>query len=162
MNGAFLHLAFNHIPVIGVPFCALLLLGGMIRKSKDLVQASFAMLILTALLTIVAFKTGGPAARIVHSYPGVTRAQIHEHAEAADDAFKAMDVLGILAIIGFWLSRRPEGAPKALTGVILLGALFMSCWFGWVAHLGGEIRHPEIESASEAAAPAPAANPPAH
>src|SRR5437016_8282493 len=99
MNAAFFHLAFNHIPVIGVPFCFLLLTAGVGRKSRDLIWAGFVALVLVAILTIPAYKSGGRAARLIKDIPGIVRADIHEHAEAADDAFVALEGLGALALV---------------------------------------------------------------
>ncbi len=151
MNGAFLHLALNHIPVVGMPFCFLLLLVGVCRKSQELTSAGLAALVLVALITILTFRSGGPAARVVRNYPGIERALIHNHAEAADDIFWSVEILGAAALMGLWFSRRWGVVPKWLVGLVMLGALVASGWLGWVAHLGGLIRHPE--SAFGAAAP---------
>jgi len=164
MNGAFLHLAVNHIPVIGVPIAFLLMAYGMARKSSDVIRASLGLLVIMALAAVVAWRTGGPAAHIARDIPGITREDIHEHAEAGEHATVGGGVLGVLAIAGLWFMKRPEGAPKVLLGLILIGSLFMSMWFGWVAHLGGVVRHPEIESGYQPSPPAAplAMNPPAH
>jgi len=145
MNGAFLHLAVNHIPVVGLPFCFLLLAAAVLRKSRDLLQAGFAAIIVVALLTIAVFYTGGPAAHIVRGMTGVTREHIHDHAEAAEDVFAATEALGGAALFCLWLLSRPRGIPNWLTALMLAGSLGISIWLGYVAHLGGLIRHPEIE-----------------
>jgi hypothetical protein len=157
MNGAFVHLAVNHVPVVGVPIAFLLLLAGMTRKSRDIVQAGFALLVLMALVTVVAVKSGGPAAHtLMSTIQGIERSSIHEHAEAADYAVWGNLILGAFALIGLWLSGRAEGAPTGLTALILLGSLFMSTVCARVAHLGGLIRHPEIVTGYHAGAPTPA------
>jgi hypothetical protein len=157
MNGAFVHLAVNHIPVVGVPIAFLILAYGMVRKSRDQVQAGLLLLVLMALVTVVAFKSGGPAAGTIRSLPGIERSDIHEHAEAADYAIWGNLILGALAFVGLWLSKGAEESPKGLTVLILLGSLFMSVVCARVAHLGGVIRHPEIESGFQA--PAAPSNP---
>jgi hypothetical protein len=153
MNGAFLHLAVNHIPVVGLPVCFLLLLVGLIRKSRDLVGAAFVGLILVTLFTMAAFKTGGPAARLVRNLPGIEGPDIRMHAQAAHIGYRGAATLGILGIIGLWLLARRPDIPTGLSVLVLLGALVASGWMAYVAHLGGEIRHPEIE---ESAPPPPA------
>jgi hypothetical protein len=127
---------------------------GLLKKSRDLIQVSFAALVIVALITIVALKSGGPAARVLfHSgAQGVTRESIHLHAEAAEGAFKGMCILGAAALIGFFLTLRSGGPPTFLTLLILLGSLAVSVGLARVAHLGGLIRHPEID----ASAPSPA------
>ena len=162
MNGAYLHLVMNHVPVVGMPLSFLLLLAGVVRKSKELTQAGLVALILMGLITIPVFKTGGPAARVLHNTPGATieRGAIHEHAEAADYAFTASAILGVLALIAFVWGCRSESVPMVLSVIVLLGALATSVIMGRVAHLGGLIRHPEISNAP-APAGAPAAETPA-
>ena len=164
MNGAYLHLVMNHIPVVGMPLSFLLLLMGILRKSKELTQAGFAAIMLMALITIPVFKTGGPAAHVVRDYPGIVRAQIHEHAEAADYAFSAVSIVGVGALIAFVLLWRSGSIPSWLGIVILFGAFVTSVIMGRVAHLGGLIRHPEIVSGAQppAAVAATPASLPAH
>ena len=150
MNGALVHLAVNHIPVVGIPIGFLLLAGGVLRKSRDLIQAGLVAFVGVALVTFVVYKSGGPAARIVRDMTGVTRETIHAHAEAAEDASVAIEVLGGAALLCLWLLTRPKGIPNALTALMLAGALGLSIWLGVVAHLGGLIRHPEIEAGVQA------------
>jgi len=146
INGAMLHLSLNHIPVVGFPLCFFLLLAGNIKQSRDLVQAGYVGLVLMALITLPVWKSGGPAAHLLRGNPDVTHDSIHEHAEAADFGAIAGAVMGALGLVGWWLSRRPEGAPKIILGVALFGTLFTSVVMGRIAHLGGLIRHPEIEA----------------
>lgn len=157
MNGAFWHVATNHIPVIGMPFAMFLLLAGLVRGSREVIRISFMAIVAIALLTILVDQTGDLAAHIVRDYPGVTRADIHEHEEAADGAFAATEVTGALALIGLWMTRG-GAASTPITVLVLIGTLVSSGWLGWVGHLGGLIRHPEIKfgaTAPQAASAAP-------
>jgi hypothetical protein len=147
LNGAWLHLALNHIPVVAMPFGFLLVAAGLTRNSGELVQAGFAALVVAACITIPAFKSGGAAARIVRRYPGIERNRIHDHAEAGEGGFWAAEALGLAAVVGLFLMARTGRTPKGWTTVVLLGALGVSAWLAYVAHLGGLIRHPEIASA---------------
>ena len=156
MNGAQTHLAFNHLPVIGMPLAALLLAFAMRRKSRELLAASFAAMVLISLGTFVAFKAGGPAAHLIINIPGISRAQIHAHAEAGETLMSGTAVVGGLAVAGLWLLRAGATPPAAISALVLAGAVLVSAWSGWTAHLGGLIRHPEIE-ASFVAPPPPAA-----
>jgi hypothetical protein len=164
MNGAFVHLALNHIPVLGIPFGFLLLLGGQFRRSEELVRAGLVAFVFVALITIPAFKSGGPAAFVVRGFPGVVRSTIHEHAEAADTGFLATEILGALALIGLLFFRRMGGVPMIFASFMLVASLLVSGWMFKVAHLGGLIRHPEIglgvQEAPTAAPPADESTPP--
>lgn len=150
MNGAYWHLATNHIPVIAIPFIFFLLLGGLLRKSQDLIKASYVAAIVTAFITIFVWKTGGAAAHVLQGIPGIERADIHEHAEAADFGFWAAEIVGALALIGLWRGR--GGLLSSRWGYfVLVVVLWASTVEARVAHLGGLIRHPEIHAPPTAA-----------
>jgi hypothetical protein len=155
MNGAYQHLLLNHVPVIGFPICFLLLAAGAVRKSRDLVNAGLLGLVLFAIVATLALKTGGPAAGVLFHYPNVTlsRPAVHEHAEAGEKCTYLAWALGVLGLLGLVLAKKSGEAPKILVLLLILGTLAVSVGYGRVAHLGGLIRHPEIE-ATPAAAPA--------
>jgi len=146
MNGAYWHIATNHIPVVAVPFIFFLLLGGLLRKSQDLIKASYGAAIVVALITIFVWKTGGPAARVVRELPEIQRADIHEHAEAADFGLWAAEIVGALALIGLWMGRSGNLSSRWGTFVLIV-VLWASTVEARVAHLGGLIRHSEIRAA---------------
>ncbi len=149
MNGAYVHLLFNHVPVIGIPLVALLLLAGILRKSPEILRAAFAGFFLVAVLTIPAYKSGGPAARLVRDLPEVSMHNIQEHAEDATWGFRAVMLLGGMGIVGFRLAKKPGAVSRRFVVVTLVTALLVSAWLANVAHLGGLIRHPEIEQESK-------------
>ena len=160
MNGAYWHIATNHVPVIAIPFIFFLLLGGVIVKSRDIIKASYIAAILVALITIVVWKTGGPAARVLRGNPEIQRADVHEHAEAADFGLWSAEIVGALAIVGLWLSRGGRSSTR-WPWFVLVVALWSSTVLARVAHLGGLIRHSEIKSGAPATnvlppSPAPA------
>jgi fructose-specific phosphotransferase system IIC component len=144
MNGAYWHLVLNHVPVVGVPVAFFLLAAGLARKSRDLVQAGFVILILMGLGAYPVVKTGGMAAGMIHGLPEIVPGSIHEHAEAADFGFWGCLIAGVISAIGFWQTRKTQQIAKKLTIVALIVSLWLSIVMARVAHLGGLIRHPEI------------------
>lgn len=108
-------------------------------------------MVFVALVTIPAFKSGGPAAFAVRGFPGIVRSTIHEHAEAADKGFWALEILGALALAGLLFFRRMGGVPMIFASLMLVASLLISGWMFRVAHLGGLIRHPEIGSGAQEA-----------
>jgi hypothetical protein len=161
MNAAYWHIATNHIPVVGMPFIFVLLLGGVLRKSVDLVKAAYIASIVVALITVFAWKTGGPAAQVLKGYPEILRADIHEHAEAADFGLWSAVIVGALAAAGLWLGRGGRRSPS-WPYVMLVVSLWSSAVLTRVAHLGGLVRHSEIRGAPNTAAPADAPADPGH
>ena len=157
MNGPYLHLAINHIPVIVTPVATFLLAVAFLRQSRDLAQAGFLLLILVAVIVYPTQRTGGMAAFAIRSLPGIERARIHDHAEAADWALWPAVVLGFLSLIG--IRKAKHTFPIGLTVLTILGSIFLTTIMVRVAHLGGLVRHPEI--AEKAATPSPKVAPPA-
>jgi hypothetical protein len=146
MNAASLHLAVNHVPVVGLPLIAVLLAAAAARRSRELSGAGFAGLALMAAAAFAALKTGGAAHEFMDGVPGVQHPLIHAHGHAARGAWYGALALGALGLGGLAALRRSKAFPLALTAVAVLGAAAVSVDMGWVAHLGGLIRHPEIAS----------------
>ena len=145
MNGAYWHIATNHIPVVATPFIAVLLGWGLYRKSQEVVKVAYVAAVAVALVTIFVLKTGESAERVAHEIPGIQMETIHKHEEAADFGFWAAEIVGALSLIGLWLGRR--GAFSTRWGIfVLVVALWASVVEARVAHLGGLIRHPEIQA----------------
>jgi hypothetical protein len=156
MNGAYWHIATNHIPVIAIPFIFFLLLGGVLRNSRDIIKAAYVASVVVALITIFVWKTGGPAARVLKGNPAVARADIREHSKAADFGLWSCEIVGALALIGLWLERKENRSRRWPVGVLVV-ALWSSSVLLRVAHLGGLVRHSEIRGAPSAAVtPTPA------
>jgi hypothetical protein len=155
MNAAFVHLTVNHIPVIGIPVGTLLLVWGLARRSQDLSRAALVIWIGVVLCSFVAWKSGGSAGHLIRGWPGIERRTVHEHAEAADWAVRSATVLGILSLVGLWLTRNSKAVPKAMSALLILGGFGLSGWFAYVSHLGGLIRHPEIAPGFVSPTPSP-------
>src|SRR4051794_24982589 len=124
MNGAYLHLLINHLPIVAVPFAFGLLLIGYLRKSRDLVQAGFVTLIIVGVLAYPVVKSGGMAAHVLQGTPGITHDRVHEHAEAADFGFWGSLVLGIFSLAAFWVSARTREISKTWTLLAMVIALW--------------------------------------
>ena len=153
MNWAHAHLLLNHVPVIGVIFGFFLLLLGVMRKSDELKRVSLVCFVVIGALAVPTYLTGEPAEEIVRDLPGVSRALIEQHEDAATFALISACILGLVSL-GILLYFR---APKALPGWSTTAVLVISFWTGTVmartAYLGGQIHHPEIRSASQPAPP---------
>ena len=139
------HLLINHIPVIGTWIGTGVLVWGLIIRKEDVRRLALGLLAVVALSAAPAFLSGSEAEDRAESLPGVSSADVSDHESAATWALGGCVVLG-LAAIGVLLAFRRKAIPTAgLAGVLGL-ALVCSALLGWTAHLGGEIRHPEIRS----------------
>jgi uncharacterized membrane protein len=160
MNATHLHLMLNHIPVIGTGFALLLLLVALAKKSDEWKKVSFGFFVLIALLTVPAYLTGEPAEDGVKGLPGVTKAIIEQHEEAAGVAFGGTALVGVLALTGLVLFRRARSVPGWFARVIVLFAVIAGGLMAWAANLGGQVRHTEIRPGS--ASPPPISEPGKH
>lgn len=144
INGAQAHLLMNHIPVFGTAFGLLLLLAALALHTEEWKRAALVVLLASALGTIPAYLTGEPAEDVIENLDGVSKDSIEEHEDAALYGLIGVELLGALALLGLWLSRGGNTLPKGITtGALVLGLLTMAI-VAQTAHLGGEIRHPEI------------------
>src|SRR5690242_449690 len=84
LNGPHLHLIFNHLPVVGMLGSTVLLLVALIVPSSAARRMALFALLLTCLSGLLAYFTGEGAAHVVGHMPGIERARIHEHEEAAE------------------------------------------------------------------------------
>lgn len=144
MNQAHLHLLVNHLPVFAVTFGLLALVWTIARRSGEMRWASIGLFLLAGVSAWVAAETGEGAEEIVERIPGVTKALIHNHEEAAEIAnvfvwILAASAAGLAGIVRI----RPQLLKAYQIGVLIL-ALISSGLLARTAFLGGEIRHDEI------------------
>ena len=157
MSWAHLHLALNHVPVIGLPIVLLLLAWAIVRRSPELTKASFGLLVLLAIVTITVQLTGEPAEELVEGLPGVLESMVERHEEAAVLGTFGMVAVGVIALIGLWRLRAGRILARWYPSAVLVAGVIVAGMMSWIANLGGQIRHSEIRvdrgAAIEAGAP---------
>jgi uncharacterized membrane protein len=144
MNSAHLHLMLNHIPVLGMGFGLALLGWALPRKSEELKRTSLGLFIIIALLSIPAYLTGEPAEELVENLPGVDKASIEQHEEAAQVAFVGVLILGAATLVGLIFFGLGKSVPNSLSVIVLVLSLIVFVLMARTANLGGSIRHTEI------------------
>lgn len=153
MNPAHLHLMLNHLPVIGVPLIAALLVWALIRGSREIQRVALGATVIVAALTYPVFLTGAPAEERIEDAAWASETRIHEHEERAEAALIAVLVTGVIAGLGLWQSRGNRPTNRRLGGLTLGGLAVSAGLLGWTALLGGPIRHEEIRAGTTASAP---------
>jgi hypothetical protein len=150
MNVAHLHLLLNHLPTIGFGVALALFFVGLAGRSDDLKKASLIMFFAMALLVMPVYMSGNAAEETIRESPGVSKALIEVHEDAALLAFVFMEFTGLGAWIELWqYRRRKRPGTLNLATITILGIIT----FGLMARaatMGGEIRHPEIRAIQEA------------
>lgn len=156
MTLSHIHLLLNHVPTIGTVVVLGLLLLGFLRRNEHLKHVGLEVLFIVSLLTMPAYISGIGAYREIRDIEGVANlvsdVVIREHQDAALWAFGALNLAGFVGWVALWQGRRrgrPSQGVVAATFVLLVLSLAI---MARAANIGGEIRHPEIHGAAEAAA----------
>jgi len=154
MNGAHLHLLFNHLPVVGMVGAAAVLAVAVASRSDDVRRLALVVLLLTGISALPAYFTGEGAEGVVKHLPGVVQDRIEEHEASGKWALGVAIVAGAFAL-GALVARRGKPVGRGLATAALVLALFGVAVFARTATLGGEIRHEEIRKGFVPPAPPP-------
>ena len=146
MNDAHLHLLFNHMPIVGSLIGILILIVGIFFKQPMVRKTAFGVLVFSALITLPAFFTGEGAEEIVEEMPGISHNLIHEHEEAAELALWLSEILGLLALVAFYLEHVQHKFSTMANFFTLIFSIGTFVSFAKTGNTGGEIHHPEISN----------------
>lgn len=149
MNWVHLHLALNHVPVLGVLFCGLLLGVGLVRRSDELQRVSLWALVLLTAASIAIKFTGDFAAEALTTQKGgvaLSKNLLNAHEQSADQATTGVFLLGLAAAAGLFAARGGKPVPRWAVLTALLLALATFGLMARTANLGGQLRHPEIHT----------------
>ena len=144
MNWIHVHLALNHLPVLGTPFVLLLLATGMIRRSDEIQRLALVWLLVLAVVSIAIKFTGDMAFDVARTEPWMEPTFVSAHEQAADQATTGVFVMGVAAAACVWRGRRGGDLPRWLLITTLLLAVATTLLLMRTANSGGQIRHPEI------------------
>lgn len=146
MNGAQIHLAINHFPVVLSALSLVFLVVGFFRRHNELSRIGLWMVIAAGLITIPVYLTGEPAESVLEGVTQGLRSYVHTHEESAEVALVLLESTAAIALLGLYAMRkRPELVRKTLSLMLILNLLVFAK-FAQVAHQGGLIRHSEIRS----------------
>lgn len=151
------HVLLNHIPIIGLPVIAGLLLWGLARREDAVIRAALIGAVLVAAGTWVVDLTGDPANHDIRGASWYQKSVEHAHEDAGDKANILAIVAGVAALATLVIARggRPFSQPVAfVTLLLIVFAAMCAAWAGWE---GGKIRHSEFGlpplSAADSTAP---------
>lgn len=147
MNAAQIHLALNHAPLFLSLIGGLLLLLAILRKNDLLTSVSLYMLVAAALFTAPVFLTGEGTEELVEKAVGVNEMAIESHEDMAKISLIVIIITGMLALGGLFL-RKKASFVKILLPLVILFSLASFGTMAQTAHLGGLIRHTELQSGS--------------
>ncbi|MST01250.1 MAG: hypothetical protein EXS29_08075 [Pedosphaera sp.] len=144
MNWTHLHLALNHLPVLSVPFVAIVFLIALRRRDVAWQRLALWGFVALFFVALAAKLTGDFAHEQVVTWPEFDHDLMHVHEEASDQAVAAVFLLGLFSGAGLFLSRAGRSLPKWIVATVLVLALTGTVLLLRTANFGGQIRHPEI------------------
>ncbi len=144
MDWTHLHLALNHVPVLGTTFLFSLLIWSWVRCQRATLRFCLWLFVMLATASIGIKFTGDFAAEKVAAIPGFDKGWIESHEESADQATAGVFFMGIAAALALLLSRGGRATPKWSLGILAMLALVTFALMARTANSGGHIRHPEI------------------
>ena len=150
MNWTLLHLALNHLPVIGVPFLLALLIWGWVFKSRDIQKVALLWSVFLGLAAIGIKFTGDQAAGVEPSRFTALKEGMQRHEESADQATTSVFFWGVAASVSLVFGRGGRSFPTVTLGVVVALGLITSVLFARTAHSGGGMMHPQIRNLSGA------------
>lgn len=147
MNAHYLHLITNHLPIAALLFGVVLFAYGALRGRDGSERLGLWLIVAAALLAIPVLQSGEGAEEFVEHLPGIVRADrklIHAHEDAAELAFWILQLAGLMAIAGRFTQGPWEQVYRPLRWGVLLVAVVAFGFMAQAAHLGGQIRRPEL------------------
>ena len=167
---AHLHLAINHVPIIGLAVAALPLLIGILFKSRGAL-ASGLLAVILCVGTIPAIMETGEAAQesfvdgsIEPGMDAAGKAAFREHSGRAKFTAPVVYAAGLLAIIALAALIKFPRESAIISWAVLIGVALSISLSVWTAEAGGRIRHSEfrvtpLQSLPGVVPPPPAATP---
>ena len=147
MNLAHLHLLLNHFPTVGMMIAFGLFAGAFFRDHEDLKKVSLVLFFGIAVITFPTYMTGAAAQMQLRDQPGISSPLMAAHEDAAMLAFLFMEITGVIAWFGLWQYRRNSRPANWVMPTILVLSIVSFVLMARAANIGGDIRHPEIQSA---------------
>lgn len=144
-----LHVALNHVPLIGGAAAALPLLVGLVAGCRTTVLAGLFLAVVACGSVALVMSTGERAEERLHSVHadlvdegGMAAMETHEaRAHLWSKLTYAVAGIAGVGVVAALLFRR---AVRPIAAVVLLACIANTAALVWVAASGGEIRHPEF------------------
>ena len=152
MTLAHVHILLNHFPTIGMIVGMGLYVLALIWKSDDVKRASLAVIFGIAAIAIATYISGSAAFSEIQEMPGISKEAVQAHQDAALLALAFMELAGITAWLALWQYRRIGRIATGIQAMVLVLGLVALGFMSDAANIGGEIHHPEIVMAKDAAA----------
>jgi uncharacterized membrane protein len=143
----------THLPIIGSLLGTLVLMYGLWAKSNETKLAAYYLLVISSLGAVVSWLTGEGAEESVEKIQGVSKQAIDQHEGFALIGLVALTVLGCIALTGLFLTFKRSAFINRVAYLTLFTGLISFGIIAWTGYLGGQIRHSEINTATNQLGP---------
>jgi len=151
-----LHVALNHVALIGLAVAIIPLMIGLIRKDRGALLSGLLIVLICGLSIPVVTETGdGAAERLVTGAAGVqidsaAAAFLQTHENRADIAAVFVYIALALAAAGLLIMRFVPKHQYKVAALVLAACIICTALLIWTAEAGGQIRHPGFRPAPTA------------
>ncbi|MGZ8525581.1 MAG: DUF2231 domain-containing protein [Chitinophagaceae bacterium] len=145
MNSAQIHLALNHVPLFLSLLGAIVLIAAMIKKNTSFKSFSLYLLVSAAIFTAPVFLTGEGTEELVEKVAGVNEKNIEQHEDMAKISLVIIAITGFIALAGLVLKKNAT-ANRIILIALAIFSLASFVAMAQTAHLGGLIRHSELNN----------------
>ncbi|MDG2384343.1 MAG: hypothetical protein P8N76_21925 [Pirellulaceae bacterium] len=144
MTWVHLHLALNHIPVLGTLFVGILFVIAFAKRSPELTRLSLIAFVTLTVISIPIKFTGDFAYESMAEADWMPADIAQAHEQAADQATSAIFLLGLASMLGLYLGRGSRRLPVWSLVVTSVLTVITFVLMARAANLGGQLRHEEI------------------
>jgi len=142
----------NHFPIIGIILGLGVLIIGFLLKNSTVINTAYGLLIVSAIFAAISMATGDGAEEMVEDFPSIGKKIIHEHEEMAEKLALVLYVLGFISVTGLYLNIKKH-SKSYLISVLAIAIGILGIYLAQkTGTTGGEIRHTEIRTTSNASA----------
>ena len=153
LSATHLHLMLNHVPVLGTIFVLIVLLWGLVRRSREITSFGLLFTVILALATIPVYLTGEPTEHQQRHATWFDKDRAKEHEEKAERGLIAVLATGAVALGALYLRRSGRPGNAVVTGLATTGVAVSAVLFALAALEGGQIHHEELRPGAVNAAP---------
>ena len=144
VDGHYLHLLINHIPILGIPASILVLLYGLLRKQKEILRLGLLVMLVSGGVAFPAMKTGHEAEEKVEHLAGVSEHWIEKHEDVGETATWLAVAAAGLALVGLLIQFINEKGATRVAILALVVGLGAGYFLALTGQAGGRIRRPEL------------------
>ncbi|WP_263787904.1 hypothetical protein [Salinibacter grassmerensis] len=146
MTAAHLHLALNHIPVLGTLFATALLAYGLWHDHTGFQKGALGLLAAVGTVAVAVYLTGEPAEALVEGLAGVSHEALEAHEAWGWYAALTSIGTGVLSLGALLYRWAASSLPRWIVRGVFLLALAGSALLVYAATLGGKVHHPELRA----------------